>query len=503
MANKILENGLKKIQKLQRKGTVFSSENFEPKELTELKRLGFLKSIIRGWYHLSSPSEKEGETTSWYACYYEFLAKYLKERYKSRYCLNPEASLALHLKQTIIPSQTAVLLKEGAVNSVSLPFGSSLFTYPDKKNFPKQRELVNGLYLFTKEHSLCRVSPTFWRDNPLEIQILLKTSDAAKIVEALTNENRPMLESAKRVIAGLRFIGRETDADMLKFTYEAATGETVTEENPFKEQVIALLDRKAEESVIGARIKGMWTQFRAPVYKIGQNIKKVPTDSDLSEMMDEIKKEDMYHSLSIEGYEITDELIVKVESGNWNVDDHDKDKNEKNAMAARGYYDAFEKVKTDILESIAQENNPADVAEKVHQAWFAKLFGPSLKAGILKPAQLMGYRDGQVYIRGSMHTPLHKDDLRDAMETYFQLLKEEDDPFVKAVLGHHLFGFIHPYMDGNGRMARFIMNLFLVTGGYKWCVVTVDTRDKYMKALEEASVNGNIESFAEFIKDSM
>ena len=503
MANRNLKNGLKKIKKLQKKGTVFSSGNFEPKELTELKRLGFLKSIIRGWYHLSSPSEKEGETTSWYACYYEFLAKYLKKMHKSKYCLNPEASLALHLKQTIILSQTAVLLKEGAVNSVSLPFGSSLFMYPDKKNFPRHREFVNGLYLFTKEHSLCRVSPTFWRNNPLEIQILLKTSDTAKIVEALTSENRSMLESAKRVIAGLRFVGRETDADILKFTYETATGEVVTEKNPFKEQEIMLLDRKAEESIIGARIKGMWAQFRNPVYKIGQDIKKVPIDIGISEMMDEIKKEDMYHSLSIEGYEITDELIAKVESGNWNVDDYEKEENEKNAMAARGYYDTFEKVKKDILESIVQNSNPADVLEKVHQSWFANLFGPSLKAGILKPAQLMGYRDAQVYIRGSMHTPLHKDDLRDAMETYFKLLKEEDDPFVKAVLGHHLFGFIHPYMDGNGRMARFIMNLFLVTGGYKWCVVTVQTRDEYMKALEEASVNGNIEAFAKFIKGSM
>ena len=54
--------------------------------------------------------------------------------------------------------------------------------------------------------------------------------------------------------------------------------------------------------------------------------------------------------------------------------------------------------------------------------------------------------------------------LLDAMETYFELLANEKDPFVKAVLGHHLFGYIHPYMDGNGRMARFIMNAFLIRG---------------------------------------
>jgi Fic family protein len=96
---------------------------------------------------------------------------------------------------------------------------------------------------------------------------------------------------------------------------------------------------------------------------------------------------------------------------------------------------------------------------------------------------------------------LAKEELMDAMETYFELLKQENDPFVCAVLGHHLFGFIHPYMDGNGRMARFIMNTFLITGGFSWAVIEVETRATYMEALEQASVHNNIESFARFIFD--
>jgi Fic family protein len=54
-------------------------------------------------------------------------------------------------------------------------------------------------------------------------------------------------------------------------------------------------------------------------------------------------------------------------------------------------------------------------------------------------------------------------------------------------------------MDGNGRMARFIMNMFLITGGYPWAVIEVETRDAYMAALEQASVHNNIEPFARFI----
>ena len=48
----------------------------------------------------------------------------------------------------------------------------------------------------------------------------------------------------------------------------------------------------------------------------------------------------------------------------------------------------------------------------------------------------------------------------------FELLENEIEPSVRAVLGHWLFGYIHPYPDGNGRIARFLMNVMLASGGY-------------------------------------
>ena len=89
----------------------------------------------------------------------------------------------------------------------------------------------------------------------------------------------------------------------------------------------------------------------------------------------------------------------------------------------------------------------------------------------------------------------------DAMEALFDLLEGEKESAVRVVLGHWLFGYIHPYPDGNGRMARFLMNAMLASGGYPWTVIRVEDRDAYMKALESASVQMNIEPFAKFIAE--
>ena len=82
------------------------------------------------------------------------------------------------------------------------------------------------------------------------------------------------------------------------------------------------------------------------------------------------------------------------------------------------------------------------------------------------------------------------------MPVYFELLATEPHAAVRAVLGHFLFVYIHPYMDGNGRLARFIFNAMLVTGGYGWTVVPLQQRRPYMDALEQASSGRDIRLLA-------
>ena len=124
-----------------------------------------------------------------------------------------------------------------------------------------------------------------------------------------------------------------------------------------------------------------------------------------------------------------------------------------------------------------------------------------MATGLIPASALAGYRNGPVYLRGSRHVPPRWEAVRDAMPTLFDLLEGEAEPSVKAVLGHWLFGYIHPYADGNGRMARFVMNVLLASGGYPWTVIRVDDRDACLASLESASINQDMEPFARFLAE--
>ena len=101
----------------------------------------------------------------------------------------------------------------------------------------------------------------------------------------------------------------------------------------------------------------------------------------------------------------------------------------------------------------------------------ASCFRPFVAAGIVPAAALAGYRNDAVYLRTTRYMPPRWEAVRDAMPALLELLENETHAGARAVLGHWLFGYIHPYPDGNGRIARFVMNAMLASGGYPWTVI--------------------------------
>ncbi len=499
MKNRVLAKALEELHSLQKGANIFRSEDFTGKNMTYLRKGGYLKSIIRGWYYQTHPADREGDTTTWYAGYWEFVAKYLESRFGGEYCLNPEISLLLQTKNSVIPKQVVAVTTKGAVGKVALLYGGSLFIYPEKKVFPTEIVKLNGLNLYGLEESLCRVGKLFFQKNQNEVEIALNMiKDVSSLLYVLLSANR-MDDACSRIAGALKFVGREEEALRIKESYEMATFKNVSLKNPFvKDQPILNVSR--ERNPYALRLQSMWKQYRLVVLKLLEDREIEPREmQEILQEMNEKYQFDAYHSLSIEGYKVTKNLIDCVANGEWSPEGEGGDGEIKNALAAKGYYLAFEAVKKSIMEAMENQENISSKLASVHHVWYRELFMPSITSGILKAQHLAGYRNHQVYLRGSQHVPFPKEALADAMEVYFELLEQEDNPLVKAILGHHMFGYIHPYMDGNGRIARFIMNAMLVSDGYPWLVIEVDQREAYMQALEEASVHQNIEMFAMFV----
>jgi hypothetical protein len=499
---KKLADALHALHALQRQGVVAirSPQHLSRAHRERLVESGFLREVIRGWYVASRPDEAAGDSTAWYASFWQFCAAYLSGRFGAAWCLSPEQSLLLHGGNRSVPVQLIVRAARGGNKPTALPHGTSLFdvrsALPDLDQVVEQE----GFRLFSAAAALVAVSADFFRRYPTDARAAMATvKDASDVLSPLLDGGHTVV--AGRVAGAFRHAGSARIADDIVKTMRAA-GYPVREQDPF-EATPGPLALSRDVSPYVNRIRLMWEAMRGPVLQASPPPPGMPaTPAGYLKAVEDVYVTDAYHSLSIEGYRVSPALIERVRTGAWNPDGHIEDRENRNALAARGYHDAFQSVKAS-LEHILRGRNAGEVAHDAHSDWYRRLFGPSVTAGIVAGTDLAGYRSGPVYIRRSMHVPPPRDAVRDCMPALFDMLRTEAEPAVRAVLGHFVFVYIHPYMDGNGRMGRFLMNAMLASGGYSWTVIPVERRDDYMAALEAASVRQEIGPFAALVSALM
>jgi len=466
---------------------------------TDRERLvlnGFLRQVIKGWYISSRPDERDGDSTSWYINFWNFASIYFNTRFGKKWCLSPEQSLSLHGGNFTVPKQLLVRSPEAQNNMIQLLHGTSFFDV--NLALPNENEMTEiiGIQVYSLSAGLLSCSPEYFVKNSTEARTCLAAiKDTSEVLSLLLDGGHKV--KAGRLAGAFRNIGRSKIADEIISTMKRA-GYDSREDDPFQTKLSITLNNR-EPSPYANRIKLMWNSMRQTVIENFPKTSGLPIDKETYlKQVDEIYITDAYNSLSIEGYHVTEQLIEQVRSGIWNPDANLADREQRDAMAARGYWQSFQNVKRSI-ESVFDGLNAGEAVQKDHDIWYRELFAPGVMAGILKASDLSGYRNIQVYIKGSKHIPLSPNAVRDAMPILFELLIEEPEPCVRAVLGHFIFVYIHPYVDGNGRIARFLMNVMLSSGGYSWTVIPTEKRTEYMAALETASVDQDISSFSRFV----
>lgn len=150
----------------------------------------------------------------------------------------------------------------------------------------------------------------------------------------------------------------------------------------------------------------------------------------------------------------------------------------------------------DYIKEIAQ--NDIELSEKVVKDIHALIL-----RGIDKE-NAGTYRRVPVLISGARHVPPQPYLIEKLMEEYFEFYETHKNTLHPVILSaemHERLVSIHPFIDGNGRTSRLVMNLLLIRNGYPIANIKGDTtsRLQYYEALEAVQMEDDKNSFIQFI----
>ncbi|MCK4366204.1 MAG: Fic family protein [Thermoplasmatales archaeon] len=201
----------------------------------------------------------------------------------------------------------------------------------------------------------------------------------------------------------------------------------------------------------------------------------------VKKLLEDIRLKHTYHSIALEGNTLTlkeTKLVVEdgITIGGKLLKDH---------LEAKNSYEAFNL----ILEMVKSNTKIThETIQGLHEL---------VTKGLLEDAGK--YRKTNIRIAGLETTPPDYNKLPKIMDEYIKNIETlKLHPVKKAAFVHHELVRIHPFIDGNGRVARLLTNLFLMKNGYPPIVLKKEDRRQYFRVLQYAD-NRYLSPFSNFI----
>ncbi len=182
-----LAESLEVLHALQEHGVVaIRSRDLTRTHRERLIQNGFLQEVIKGWYVTVRSDETAGESTSWYASFWQFCATSLQHLKGKNWCLSPEQSLSLHAENWTVPRQLLVRAAKARNNITALPHNTSLLDVRASIPQDKDIEVKDGLRLFSLPAALIACAPGNFRQNPTDMRAALSmVRDASEVLDRL------------------------------------------------------------------------------------------------------------------------------------------------------------------------------------------------------------------------------------------------------------------------------------------------------------------------------
>ena len=223
-----------------------------------------------------------------------------------------------------------------------------------------------------------------------------------------------------------------------------------------------------------------------------ESIGKLDQDK-IKEISKRMEVDFVYHSNKIEGSTLSrgeTELILRgITLGKKSIPEALGGKDLDDILAAQNHPDAISLVKKIAFDKTYKATE--DDIKNIHKA---------LMHGVIASAGK--YRQEDLEVRGAGFTPPPFYDIQEHMQNLITLINENPDelrPIELAAQVHYDFVWIHPFEDGNGRIARLLLNLILVRNRYPFVVIRTVDKPQYLRALRQMDISGDFKPFLIYV----